>query len=49
VTVAQIVGYRRETEPDQSLGLRAYEHGPDWQKLLEEETMHVNSPTGDRI
>jgi 3,4-dihydroxy 2-butanone 4-phosphate synthase / GTP cyclohydrolase II len=49
VTVAQLVGYRRETEQDQSLGLRAYGHRPDWQKLLEEETMHVNSPTGDRI
>ena len=49
VTVAQLVGYRRETEQDQSLGLRAYGHGPDFQKLLEEETMHVNSPTGDRI
>jgi 3,4-dihydroxy-2-butanone 4-phosphate synthase len=49
VTVAQLVGYRRETEPDQSLGLRAYGHGPDWQKLLEKETIHVNSPTGDRI
>jgi 3,4-dihydroxy 2-butanone 4-phosphate synthase / GTP cyclohydrolase II len=49
VTVAQLVGYRRETELDQSLGPRAYGHGPDWQKLLEEETVHVNSPTGDRI
>jgi 3,4-dihydroxy 2-butanone 4-phosphate synthase / GTP cyclohydrolase II len=49
VTVAQLVGYRRETEPDQSLGLRAYRHGPDWQQLLEKETIHVNSPTGDRI
>jgi 3,4-dihydroxy 2-butanone 4-phosphate synthase / GTP cyclohydrolase II len=49
VTVAQVVGYRRETELDQSFGLRAYGHRPDWQKLLEEETMHVNSPTGDRI
>jgi len=48
VTVAQLVRYRRETELDQSLGLRAYEHGPDWEKLLEEDTMHVNSHTGNQ-
>src|ERR1700722_3676683 len=51
VTVAQLVRYRLETELDQPRGLRpsgAYGHGPDWQKLLEEDTMHGNSHTGGR-
>jgi hypothetical protein len=51
VTVAQLVRYRLETELDQPPGLRpsgAYGRGPDWEKLLEENTMHGNSLTGDR-
>jgi 3,4-dihydroxy 2-butanone 4-phosphate synthase / GTP cyclohydrolase II len=58
VTVAQLVRYRLETELDQPLLLhpsRAYGHGPDWEKLLEEEEKllkqdprHGNSRTGDR-
>jgi hypothetical protein len=52
VTVAQLVRYRIETELDQPLDLHpsgAYRHVPDWEKLLEEDTTHGNSPTGDRI
>jgi 3,4-dihydroxy 2-butanone 4-phosphate synthase/GTP cyclohydrolase II len=52
VTVAQLVRYRLETESDQSPRLYpsgAYGHGQDWEKLLEEDTMHINSRTGDRI
>ena len=51
VTVAQLVRYRLETELDQPLGLHpssAYEHGPDWETSLEEDTMHGNSRNGDR-
>jgi 3,4-dihydroxy 2-butanone 4-phosphate synthase/GTP cyclohydrolase II len=51
VTVAQLVRYRLETELDQPPGLHssgAYGRGPDWEKVLEEDTMHVNSRTGDR-
>ena len=51
VTVAQLVRYRLETELDQPPSLHpsgAYGHGPDWEKLLEEDTMHGNSRTGDR-
>ena len=51
VTVAQLVHYRLETELDQPPGLHqsgTNGHGPDWEKLLEEDTMHVNSRTGDR-
>src|SRR6267142_101382 len=43
VTVAQLVRYRLETELDQPPGLYpsgADGHGPDWEKLLEEDTMH---------
>jgi 3,4-dihydroxy 2-butanone 4-phosphate synthase/GTP cyclohydrolase II len=50
VTVDQLVRYRLETELDQSPGLQpsvAYGHGPDWEKLLEEDTTHQNSRTGD--
>jgi len=49
VTVAQLVRYRLETELDQPPSLHpsvAYGHGPDWEKLLEEDTMHGNSRTG---
>jgi 3,4-dihydroxy 2-butanone 4-phosphate synthase/GTP cyclohydrolase II len=52
VTVAQLVRYRLETESDQLPGLRtsgAFRHDPDWKRLSEEDTMHVNSRTGDRI
>jgi hypothetical protein len=51
VTVAQLVRYRLETDLDQPPGLhpsRAYGHGQDWENLLEDDTMHVNSRTGDR-
>jgi len=51
VTVAQLVGYRLETELDQPPGLHpfgAYGYGPDWENLLQEDSMHVNSHTGDR-
>ena len=51
VTVAQLVRYRLETELDQPPGLNpsgAYGHGQDWEKFLEEDTMHGNSRTGDR-
>jgi 3,4-dihydroxy 2-butanone 4-phosphate synthase / GTP cyclohydrolase II len=51
VTVAQLVRYRLETELDQLPDLHpsgAYGHSPDWVKLLEEDTMHKNSRTGDR-
>lgn len=51
VTVAQLVRYRLETELDQPPSLHpsgAYGHGPDWEKLLEEDSMHGNSRTGDR-
>jgi 3,4-dihydroxy 2-butanone 4-phosphate synthase/GTP cyclohydrolase II len=51
MTVAQLVRYRLETELDQPPVLftpGAYGHGPDWEKLLEEATMHGNLPTGDR-
>jgi 3,4-dihydroxy 2-butanone 4-phosphate synthase/GTP cyclohydrolase II len=51
VTVAQIVRYRLETESDQLPGLPtsgAFRHDPDWKRLSEEDTMHVNSRTGDR-
>ncbi len=51
VTVAQLVRYRLETELDQPPGLHpsgAYGHGPGWENLLEEDTMHGNSHTGDR-
>src|SRR6202030_3094037 len=43
VTVAQLVRYRLETELDQPPGLHSsgtYGHGPGWEKLLEENTMH---------
>jgi len=52
VTVAQLVRYRLETEINQPPSVhpsRAYGHGPEWKKLLEEDAMHVNSRTGDRI
>jgi 3,4-dihydroxy 2-butanone 4-phosphate synthase/GTP cyclohydrolase II len=52
VTVAQLVRYRLETELDQPPGLHpsaASGHGPGWGKLLEEDTMDLNSRTGDRI
>jgi 3,4-dihydroxy 2-butanone 4-phosphate synthase / GTP cyclohydrolase II len=52
VTVAQLVRYRLETESDQLPGLRpsgAFRHDPAWKTLSEEDTMHVNSRTGDRI
>ena len=52
VTVAQLVRYRLETELDQPPSLHpsgAYGLDPDWEKLLEEDTMHGNSRTGDRI
>jgi 3,4-dihydroxy 2-butanone 4-phosphate synthase/GTP cyclohydrolase II len=51
VTVAQLVRYRLETELDQPPDLPpfgAYGRGPDWKKLLEEDSMHGNSRTGDR-
>jgi 3,4-dihydroxy 2-butanone 4-phosphate synthase / GTP cyclohydrolase II len=51
VTVAQLVRYRLETELDQPPGLppsAAYGQGPDWEKLLEEDTMHGHSRTADR-
>ena len=51
VTVAQLVCYRLETEFDQPPGLHpsgAYGHGPVWEKLLEEDTMHEKSRMGDR-
>jgi 3,4-dihydroxy 2-butanone 4-phosphate synthase/GTP cyclohydrolase II len=51
VTVAQLVRYRIERELDKPPGLRlsgAHEHRADWKKLLEEDTMHANSHTGDR-
>jgi hypothetical protein len=51
VTVAELVRYRLETELDQPPGLHlsgAYGPGTDWKKLLEEDTMHGNSRTGDR-
>jgi len=44
VTVAQLVRYRLETELDEPPGLHpyaAYGHGPDWENLLEEDTMHA--------
>jgi 3,4-dihydroxy 2-butanone 4-phosphate synthase/GTP cyclohydrolase II len=50
VTVAQLVRYRLETESDRPPGLYpsgTYGQRPHWEKLLEE-TMHENSPTGDR-
>jgi 3,4-dihydroxy 2-butanone 4-phosphate synthase/GTP cyclohydrolase II len=51
VTVAQLVRYRLETELDQPLDPHqsgACGHGPDWERLLEKETMHANSQLGDR-
>ncbi len=51
VTVAQLVRYRLETELSQPPGLHpsgAYGHGQEREKLLEEDTMHGNSRTGDR-
>src|ERR1700746_964947 len=48
VTVAQLVRYRLETELDQPPGLNpsgAYGQGQDWEKFLEEGTMHGNSRT----
>jgi 3,4-dihydroxy 2-butanone 4-phosphate synthase / GTP cyclohydrolase II len=51
VTVAQLVRYRLETESNQLPGLRpsvAFRHDPDWKTLSEEDTMQVNSRTGDR-
>src|SRR6267378_1697151 len=51
VTVAHIVRYRLETELDRPSGLHpagAYGHGQEREKLLEEDTMCENSPTGDR-
>jgi 3,4-dihydroxy 2-butanone 4-phosphate synthase/GTP cyclohydrolase II len=51
VTVAQLLRYRLETELNQPPGLHAsgaYGHGPDWEKLLEEDTVHADSRTGDR-
>jgi 3,4-dihydroxy 2-butanone 4-phosphate synthase/GTP cyclohydrolase II len=50
VTVAQLVRYRLETESDQPrilLPTGAYRRGPDWERLLEEDTMHENSISGD--
>jgi 3,4-dihydroxy 2-butanone 4-phosphate synthase/GTP cyclohydrolase II len=52
VTVDQLVRYRLETELDQPSALHpsvAYGHGPAREKLLEEDTMHENSRTGDWI
>jgi 3,4-dihydroxy 2-butanone 4-phosphate synthase/GTP cyclohydrolase II len=49
VTVAQLVRYRLETESDQLPRLRpsgAFQIDPDW-KTSGEDTMHVNSHTGD--
>jgi hypothetical protein len=49
VTVAQLVRYRLETELDPP-GLYlsgAYGHGPGWKKVLQDDTMHGNSRTGD--
>jgi 3,4-dihydroxy 2-butanone 4-phosphate synthase/GTP cyclohydrolase II len=49
VTVAQLVRYRLKTESDQLLGQRpsgAFRI-EDWETLSEEDTMHVNSRTGD--
>jgi 3,4-dihydroxy 2-butanone 4-phosphate synthase/GTP cyclohydrolase II len=49
VTVAQLVRYRVETELDQSPSLHpseAYLHGADWEKSLEEATMHGKSRIG---
>ena len=46
VTVAQLVRYRLEAEFNQSPGMHpsaVYGHGPDWEKLLEEDTMHGKS------
>jgi 3,4-dihydroxy 2-butanone 4-phosphate synthase/GTP cyclohydrolase II len=51
VTVAELVRYRLETELDQPRDPHpsgAYGHGRDWEKLLEEDTMHGNSRSGDR-
>jgi hypothetical protein len=50
VTVAQLVRYRLETELDQPPGLHQfgeYAHGPEWENLLTEDTLHGNSFTGD--
>src|SRR5580698_6479365 len=51
VTVAQLVRYRLEAKLDQPPGLHTsgpYGHGPDWEKLLEQDTMHANSHNGGR-
>jgi 3,4-dihydroxy 2-butanone 4-phosphate synthase / GTP cyclohydrolase II len=50
VTVARLVCYRLETELHQPLGLHpsgATGHDPDWEQLVEEDTMRGNSRTGD--
>jgi len=50
VTVAQLVRYRLETELDQPPVLPpsgTYGHGPDWERLFEEDAMRGNSRTGD--
>jgi 3,4-dihydroxy 2-butanone 4-phosphate synthase / GTP cyclohydrolase II len=49
VTVAQLVRYRIETEfeqPPAPHSSGAYGHGPDWEKLSEEDPMHRNLSTG---
>jgi 3,4-dihydroxy 2-butanone 4-phosphate synthase/GTP cyclohydrolase II len=51
VTVAQVVSYRLETESDKAPVLHpsgASGHGTHWEQLLEKDTMHGNSRTGDR-
>jgi 3,4-dihydroxy 2-butanone 4-phosphate synthase/GTP cyclohydrolase II len=50
LTVAQLVRYRLETESDQLPSLHpsaAFRIDPDWKRLSEEDTMHLNSRTGD--
>ena len=52
VTVAQLVRYRLETELDRPPDLYpsgTYGYGSDWEKLLEKDSMHGNSHTGDRL
>src|SRR6201998_2619888 len=49
--LSRVLRDRLETELDQPPGLNpsgAYEQGQDWEKFLEEGTMHGNSRTGDR-
>jgi 3,4-dihydroxy 2-butanone 4-phosphate synthase/GTP cyclohydrolase II len=52
VTVDQLVRYRLETDLDQPPGLHpsgAYGHGPEREKLVEEDAMRGNYRTGGRI